>query len=138
MKKIVCILIGIIGGGAHYLVYECNVAIQTLLVFMSIDYITGMVNAIVFKKSPKSKTGTLNSSVGWKGLCKKGMMILYVLVGIRLDILLEVRCVADMICIGFIINELISIIENAGLMGIPLPMALNKVVELLKEKQNKE
>lgn len=105
---------------------------------MSIDYITGMVNAIVFKKSPKSKTGTLNSSVGWKGLCKKGMMILYVLVGIRLDILLEVRCVADMICIGFIINELISIIENAGLMGIPLPMALNKVVELLKEKQNKE
>lgn len=137
MKKIVCILIGIIGG-AHYLVYECNVAIQTLLVFMSIDYITGMVNAIVFKKSPKSKTGTLNSSVGWKGLCKKGMMILYVLVGIRLDILLEVRCVADMICIGFIINELISIIENAGLMGIPLPMALNKVVELLKEKQNKE
>lgn len=138
MKKILCTLIGIIGGGIHYFVYECNISIQTLLIFMSIDYVTGMANAIVFKKSPKSKMGTLNSSVGWKGLCKKGMMILYILVGIRLDILLEVNYIADMVCIGFITNELISIIENAGIMGIPLPTILDKVIDILKERQNEE
>lgn len=137
MKKIVCILIGVVGG-VHNCDHEYNVIIQTLFVFMSIDYITSMVNAIVFKKLPKSKTGALNSSIGWKGLCKKGMMILYVLVGIRLDFLLEVSYVANMICIGFITNELISIIENAGIMGIPIPKVLNRMVELLIEKQNRE
>lgn len=138
MKKVLCWIVGIIGGGIHFFIYECSVSIQTLLIFMATDYITGMINAIFFKKSPKSKTGLLNSVVGWQGLCKKGAMILYILVGVRLDMLLGVEYIADMMCIGFITNELISIIENAGIMGIPLPSGLYKIIELLKEKQNNE
>lgn len=107
----------------------------TLLIFMAIDYITGLMVAGIFKRSKKTKNGALESHAGFKGLCRKGVMLLIVLVACRLDIELNTTYIRDAACIAFIANETISIIENAGLMGVPIPKALTKAIELLKSKE---
>ena len=62
--------------------------LQTLLLFMAIDWFTGgILLPAVFGKSPKSENGALESRAGWKGLCRKGMTLLYVLISARLDAL---------------------------------------------------
>lgn len=109
-------------------------ALTTLVVFMAVDYITGLLVAIVFHKSPKTATGTLESRVGWKGLCRKGVTLLIVLVACRLDIVAGTNFLRDTAVIAFIVNETLSIIENAGLMGIPIPKAITNVVDTLKNK----
>ena len=110
----------------------------TLLIFMVIDYITGMVVAGVFHKSGKSENGALESRAGWKGLCKKGMTLLFVLIAHRLDLSIGVSYMRDAVIIGFMANELISITENAGLMGVPLPAVITKAIDILKGKSEKE
>lgn len=106
----------------------------TLCIFMLIDYITGIIVAAVFQNSPKTEEGGLSSNVGWKGLFRKGMTLLIVFIGTRLDLLMGSNYVRDGLCIAFITNELISIVENAGLMGIPVPDVLKKIIEVLKTK----
>ena len=101
---------------------------------MILDWFTGgIMLPVVFKKSPKSENGTLESRAGFKGLCKKGMVLFYVLIGVRLDFLLGTSYIRDAVCIGFIVNELLSIVENAGLMGIPMPESMAKVIDVLKK-----
>ena len=85
---------------------------------MGIDYITGIIVAAVFKKSPQTSTGALESNAGWKGLCKKGIVLSIILICIRLDMLIGTPLLKDCVTIAYIINESISIIENAGLIGI--------------------
>lgn len=109
-------------------------ALTTLVVFMAVDYITGLLVAAVFHNSPKTDTGTLESRAGWKGLCRKGVTLLIVLVACRLDIVAGTNFLRDTAVIGFIVNETLSIIENAGLMGIPIPKAITNVIDTLKNK----
>ena len=92
---------------------------------------------MVFGKSPKSQNGTLESRVGFKGLCRKGMMFFYVLIAAKLDLLLGVNYVRDTVCIGFIVNELVSIVENAGLMGMPMPEEIQKVIDIMKRESER-
>ena len=92
----------------------------TLLLFMVADYLTGLIVAGVFKNSPKTPTGALQSKAGLIGLIKKGMIMLVLLIACRLDMLLNTTIIRDGTCISFILNELISITENAGLMGVPI------------------
>ena len=106
----------------------------TLVMFMAIDYISGLLVAGVFKQSPKSETGGLESRAGFKGLIRKGMALLVVLVAHRLDIVIGSNYIRDAAIIGFSVNELLSIIENAGLMGLPLPKAVTDAVDVLKSK----
>ena len=109
-------------------------ALTTLVIFMAVDYITGLLVAAVFHNSPKTDTGTLESRAGWKGLCRKGVTLLIVLVACRLDIVAGTNFLRDTVVIAFIVNETLSIIENAGLMGIPIPKAITNVVDTLKNK----
>lgn len=109
----------------------------TLLIFILIDYVTGLVVAGVFHKSPKTKTGALESRAGLKGLIRKCTMLLFVLVGHRLDIAIGASYIRDAVCIAFILNELISIVENAGLMGLPIPAVISNAIDILKEKNSK-
>ena len=107
--------------------------LQTLLLFMAIDWFTGgILLPAVFGKSPKSENGALESRAGWKGLCRKGMTLLYVLIASRLDALMGTEYLRDAVCIGFITNEGLSIIENAGLMGLPLPESICQAIDVLK------
>ena len=111
-------------------------AIITLLTFMVIDYITGWVVAVVFKKSHKTDSGGYSSAIGLKGLCKKCMVLLLVVVANMLDVQLGANYVRDGVCIAFIVNEVMSIIENAGLMGIPVPDVITKVLDVLTESED--
>jgi len=101
---------------------------------MTIDFFSGLVVAGIFHNSQKTKTGTLESKAGWKGLCRKCMTILFVLIAHRLDLSLGTSYIRDTVVIGFMANELISIVENAGLMGLPLPEALVKAIDILNKK----
>jgi toxin secretion/phage lysis holin len=105
---------------------------------MAIDYITGLLVAGVFHASKKSESGRLDSRAGFKGLLRKGMILLIVLIAARLDILLNTTFVRDAVVIAFCANEAISIVENAGLMGIPIPAALRRAIEALEAKGNED
>ena len=94
----------------------------------------GLVVAGIFRNSPKTQSGALESRVGWKGLCRKCVTLLFVLIAYRLDIIIGVSYIRNAVIIGFVANELISIVENAGLMGIPLPTVLSNAVEILTRK----
>lgn len=107
----------------------------TLTILMIVDFITGIIVAGVFKKSNKTKGGTLESKAGFKGLCKKCVMLLFVLVAHRLDMALGVSYIRTVTIIGFITNEAISIVENAGVMGVPLPDSIKKAIEMLSKKE---
>ena len=106
----------------------------TLLIFMGIDFLLGVLIAAFWKKSDKSKTGAVSSYSAWKGLVKKGVTLLIVLVAHRLDITLGTEYIRPAVIIAFCANELISIIENLGIMGVPLPAVLTKAMELLQNK----
>lgn len=134
MKNAVCGILGMIGGAIASAFGGWSTGLTTLLIFMAIDYISGLVVAGVFRRSPKSEGGALESRAGWKGLVRKGMTLLIVLIGCRLDIMLGIMYIRDALIIAFIINELLSITENAGLMGVPIPDALEDAIELLKDK----
>ena len=127
-------LLGAIGATISSLFGGWDSAMTTLVIFMAIDYITGFIVAGVFKKSGKSETGALESRAGFKGLCKKGVVLLIVLVAVRLDTAIGSSLLKDGTIIAFITNEAISIIENAGLMGIPIPAVITKAIEVLQKK----
>ena len=114
-----------------------DAAMTTLLLFMGLDYVTGLLVAGVFHHSPKSDNGALESRAGWKGLCRKGVTMLIVLIGARMDLFMGIAFVKDAIVIAFIIDELLSIIENVGLMGIPVPTILTKAIDILQQKIKK-
>lgn len=134
MKSIICSVIGTIGSAIAYALGGWDASVITLGIFMCIDYFSGVILAFVFHKSPKSKTGAYDSKAGWKGLAKKCVTILFVVIAVRLDLMLNTTYIRDAVCIAFIVNELISIVENAGLMGIPIPAIITKSIDILKSK----
>ena len=138
MKEKICILLGLVGGAISAAFGGWSGAMTTLLLCMAIDYISGLIVAGVFHKSRKSATGALDSFAGWKGLCRKGETLLIVLVACRLDAVMGSTFVRDAVVIGFICNETISIIENAGLMGLPIPAVITKAVDILKQRSETE
>ena len=131
--------VGAVCGFVTTLLGGWDAAPATLLLFMLMDWVTGgILLPAVFKKSPKSKNGALESRAGWKGLCRKGMMLLIVLVAVRLDLLMGMDYLRDAVYIAFIANEALSIIENAGLMGVPLPEMLRNAIDILGKSAEKK
>lgn len=126
--------VGIVGSVVSNFFGGWSEAMTTLCIFMLIDYVTGLIVAAVFKKSTKTKDGGLESDAGYKGLAKKFATLLLVLVACRLDIVLGISFVRDCVIIAFITNETISITENIGLMGVPMPKVIEKAITLLNQK----
>lgn len=137
MKEGICTAAGIFGSMIAAVFGGWDEALITLIIFMVVDYISGMIVAGVFHNSKKTTTGTLESRAGWKGLCRKCVTLLFVIVAERLDVVMGVDYVRNAVIIGFIANELISIVENAGLMGIPLPKAIQNAIDILTAKSEK-
>ena len=138
MKLKLLTFIGLIGSWIASLFGGWDAALVTLIIFMGIDYVTGLIVAGVFHTSEKTENGALESRAGWKGLCRKGVTLLVVLVACRLDLVMGSNFIRDAVVIAFIANETISIIENAGLMGIPVPAVITKAIEVLKNKAESE
>lgn len=128
-------VIGAVGSVLASLFGGWDASLQTLIIFMGIDWVTGgILLPAVFKKSPNSENGAMESRAGWKGLCRKGMTLLFILIAARLDLLMGSNYLRDAVCIAFIANEALSILENAGLMGMPLPEILRKAIDVLEKK----
>lgn len=108
--------------------------LTTLILCMALDYLTGMVAAGIFHKSKKSAQGGLESRSGWKGLCRKGISLLIVLVAYRLDLIAGTDFICNAVMAAYLVNELLSITENIGLMGVPVPKVLTSAIDLLRQK----
>ena len=134
MKDTFCTLLGLLGSGFCWAFGGWDAAMTALVICMSIDYISGSMVALVFHNSRKTETGTYNSAYGLKGLCKKCLMLLFVIVAVQADRLMGGDFVRDAVCIGFSTNEILSIVENLGLAGVPMPQAVVKALEQLQSK----
>ena len=134
MKQTLCAIWGLIGSAIASLFGGWDAGLATLLIFMAIDYVSGLIVAGVFHTSNKTNSGSLESRAGWKGLCRKCMALLFVLVAYRLDLVIGTNYIRDAVIIAFIANETISLVENAGLMGIPLPAVIIKAIDVLQKK----
>lgn len=133
-KSFFLIGLGAIGSVISELFGGWTSAMTTLVIFMLIDYITGILVAAVFKKSNKTEDGGLESKAGWKGLIRKFSTLLIVLISIRLDIISNTTIISNCVVFTFLANELLSLLENVGLMGIPLPSVLTEVISVLNKK----
>lgn len=138
MKEMICTIFGVIGSAIASFFGGWDAGLATLLIFMCLDYVSGLIVAGVFKNSPKTDTGSLESKAGWKGLCRKCMTLVFVLIAYRLDLVIGTNYIRDAVIIGFIVNETISLVENAGLMGVPLPTVITKAIDILQKKTESE
>lgn len=129
-------LCGVVGAFITSLFGGWSTSIDTLFIFMLLDCLTGIIDCILLK-STKTVSGGLNSKIGFLGLAKKGMILVFLLVGYRLDLVLNTNYIRDGVCISFIINELISITENATLIGFPTPGVITNVIDVIKNKEEK-
>jgi len=121
-----------VGGWLGYFLGGCDGLILALLAFVVIDYITGVMCAIADKK--------LSSSVGFKGICRK--VLIFLLVGIAN--ILDVHIIGTGIVLRtaviffYISNEGVSLLENAGHLGLPIPVKIKAVLEQLHERAESE
>lgn len=138
MKTGICSIIGVIGSAIASFFGGWSAGLSTLVFFMAVDYVSGLIVAGVFKNSTKTNSGALESRAGFKGLCRKCMTLVYVLIAYRLDLMIGTNYIRDGVIIAFVANELISITENAGLMGLPLPDKIKWAIDILQNKEKKE
>ena len=138
IKVMLLTFFGLIGGIIAGALGGFDMILSTLLTLMIIDYLTGLVVAGVFKRSRKTPGGALDSNVGAKGLFKKGMILLMVLIAYKLDLLAGTEIIRSGVIMAYILNEIISITENAGIMGVPIPRQLMRAIEMLKAKEEGE
>ncbi|MFV0497180.1 MAG: holin family protein [Candidatus Fimivivens sp.] len=134
-KIMVNTVIGLIGAGITAALGGWDMALRTLFGFMAADYITGLIVAGVFKRSAKTAGGRLSSAAGLQGLFKKGGMLLLVYIACRLDAMTGTDYMRDAAVIALVLNEAVSITENLGLMGVPIPGVIIKAIEVLKTKE---
>ena len=112
-----------------------DLLLQTLLLLMAVDTVSGIIVAVVFKCSEKTERGRLCSRAGLQGFFKKGCCLMLIIVGVHLDALLGTgRLARDAVIIAFCLNEFTSVLENMGAMGIKLPGALVNALEMFAKK----
>ena len=138
MKATLLGILGLVGAAIVGALGGWDTALQTLIIFMAIDYFSGLIVAAAFKASPKSENGALESRAGLKGLLRKMAMLCAVLMSYYLDQVAGTDIVRDAACIAFICNEAISIIENFGLMGIPIPPVIINAIDALSSDKGGE
>lgn len=124
-------LVGMLGALLNYMFGGWNEMTQLLFLLIALDYMTGIAASIKMGKG-------LSSEKGFWGIWRKGLMIVIVMVGHRFDVLLG----TDIFMVGFIYfylaNELVSIMENCGILGVPLPTQIRKLIALLKNKDDRK
>lgn len=127
-KEIFNSIVAVLGCFLSYIFGSWDTCLMVLVSFMLIDYLTGVIGGIIQKK--------LSSHIGFVGILRKSTIILVLIVAVLLDRLLNggTWVFRTLVCYFYIANEGISIIENAGKCGIPLPQKLIEVLEQLKDK----
>lgn len=136
MKETIATMTGVAAGLLSWLVGGFDTPILALIICMAVDYVTGLIVAGVFHNSPKTAGGGLDSQVGWKGLARKFVTLLIVVIANLMDVMLGLAYIRDAVIIGFCANECISVLENAGHMGLPIPKVLIRAIEELSAKND--
>lgn len=113
-------------------------ALETLVILMGIDYLTGVLCAVVWHRSPKTPSGTFDSRAGLKGLIRKGGILLVVFIATKLDALTGTDVVRTAVILFFIANDGMSIIENLGIMGVPMPQIVKDGFAALRKQSGTE
>ena len=135
MKEIwnwIQIVFAAIGGGIGWFLGGADGFLYALIAFVVIDYITGVMCAIVEKK--------LSSEVGFKGICKKVLIFMMVGIGniIDVQVLGQAGVLRTAVIFFYLSNEGVSMLENAGHLGLPIPAKLKEVLEQLHDRTEKE
>lgn len=128
MKDMLQVSFAALGGALGSVIGGWDGFLYALVVFVIIDYITGLMNAIIQKK--------LSSEVGFKGICKKVVIFFLVSVANIVDVKIigSGNVIRTAVIFFYLSNEGISITENAAMIGLPIPDKLKKVLEQLEEK----
>lgn len=135
MEKYIEIIKLFVCAGVGYLLGGVDSLIVTLSIFMTADYIMGLTVAGVFKKSPKTENGALETKAGLKGIMRKCAMLIVVMIVARLEILTGGGAFCrNTVIMFFIVNEALSILENAALMSIKYPDGIKNALEILKKR----
>lgn len=121
-----------VGGWLGYFLGGCDGLLYALLVFVILDYLTGLMCAIVDKK--------LSSEIGFRGIFKKVMIFVMVGIGQVLDVqcLGSVGILRTAVIFFYLSNEGVSLVENAAHLGLPIPEKLKAVLEQLHDRAEKE
>lgn len=132
MEKCFNTLVAIIATFFTYLFGSWDLALQVLIVFMILDYVTGVLYAFI--------SNQLNSEVGFKGLVKKLMILVVLIIGVMLDRILGVNGwpFRTLAAYFYIANEGISLLENVANIGIPIPNKMRQALEQLNKDDGKE
>ena len=138
VKYLILTIVGSLGSLASYLFGGFDKLLIALIIFMIIDFLSGLILAIVFKKSSKTKIGRVSSEAGIKGLAKKIFILFLVALAEQLDIVLGTNLVRDGAVIAFISMEGVSILENSTLAGLPVPRMIKNALEVLSKGEDKK
>ena len=128
-----------IGGAIASFFVSMPPMVWILIAVMSIDYVTGLICGAM-GKSKKTETGYMASHEAWKGLMKKALILLVVLLSNLLDIAVSngagitFEAVMGATCLWFIASEGLSVLENVASMDVPVPKILLKLLEIMREK----
>jgi toxin secretion/phage lysis holin len=136
LKITILSVTGVIGAGLSWIFGGFDAALQALCILMAIDIITGFTNALVFKKSKKTINGLASSAAGIKGITRKFLILMIVVAAHQADIIMNTGFIRDGVVISYATMELVSILENAGFMGLPIPKILKNALEILNKKED--
>lgn len=137
IKNTVVAALSAAGGIAAQALGGWDTVLQVLVGFMAVDYLTGLIVAGVFRRSAKTPGGAISSQAGFLGLLRKCAVLLVVLLAVLLDSAAGSSFIRTAVCLFFISNEGLSVLENLGLMGVPYPSFLRNMLEALKKQSDK-
>lgn len=126
-------VLAIVGSAVAEALGGWDMALQVLIGFMVLDYVTGWLVAAVWHKSGKSESGALSSNAGFKGLIKKGVILAIVWMGAMLDRVTGSNFARTAVCMFFVANEGLSILENTAIMGVPYPTFVKNMLDAMRQ-----
>ena len=132
VKQVISLVIGALTTGLLKVIGEPTQDLKILLLLMVIDLIVGFTVSAVWHKSSKTKSGKVSSKVMFKGIVKKILTLVLVVVAYQIDILLGYDVIRHVAIIAFIVQEIISIIENITITGIKAPGIITKALDVLE------
>lgn len=132
VKQVISLVIGALTTGLLKVIGEPTQDLKILLLLMVIDLIVGFTVSAVWHKSSKTKSGKVSSKVMFKGIVKKILTLVLVVVAYQIDILLGYNVIRHITIIAFIVQEIISIIENIAITGIKAPDVITKALDILE------
>ena len=126
------VIVATIGTGLTWIFGSWDTAIGILVLFIVLDYCTGVIRGYVNKE--------LSSDIGLKGIARKAVIFIVLIIAVALDRLLNTGSwvFRTLVCYFYIANEGLSLIENCGALGLPIPEKLKEALAQLKDGEKKE